>query len=98
MQRICSSVCFALSINGPLPFAARGEHIDTRVAEPLGDQKGTAVAMLLSGFRHLHVAAQAHAQISLPQLCRDLLSTAEVVGRWTRSMLKRVVTRATARL
>ena len=77
LQRICSSMCFALSINGPLPFAARGEHIDTRVAEPLGDQKGIAVAMILSGFR-LPVAAQAPATVlSLRHLCicGDLLST-----------------------
>ena len=77
-------MCFALSINEPLPFAARGGHIDTRVAEPLGDQKGTAVAMLLSGFR-LHVAAQAPATlISLRHLCGDLLSTDRGCGPWDR--------------
>ena len=99
LQRMCSSMWFALSINGPLPFAARGEHIDTRVAEPLGDQKGTAVAMLLSGFR-LHVAAQASATcLSLRHLCDDLLSTDRGCGSLgPPSMLKRVVTRATARL
>ena len=84
MQRICSSMCFALSINGPLPFAARGEHIDARVTEPLGDQKGTAVAMHKSS-----------AFLTSVVICSPLT---EVVVRWTHAILKRVVTRATARL